>query len=234
MINLNLTERDRVSTPDPKASQSLLISALENFLAQIHDPETVDVAAWSQHWHLHSFQLGDSIDNIAISPEKTVHSELNQKSLFYLVVEGRVRLLAWDKNLNREISVSVIEIGETFGGDQVGWQHSSLSYEAIAASNVIVASIPLVEIQAQMKQTPSLQTYLQTTIENRQRLLFFKTQTDWRRLTSHRLQELLSGCTQHQINAGNYPKISVPNTTGPILAVPRTNYGHRYCSPGGR
>ncbi|SKB15161.1 Heterocyst differentiation protein [Planktothrix sp. PCC 11201] len=198
MINLNLTERDRASTPNPRVSQSLLISTLENFLIQVPDADTIDVAAWSQHWHLHSFQLGDSIDNIAISPQKTVHSELNQKSLIYLVVEGRVRLLAWDKNLNREISVSVIEPGETFGGDQVGWEYSSLPYEAIATSDVIVASIPAVEIIAQIK----LQTYLQTAIENRQRLLFFKTQTDLQRLTSHRLQELLSGCTQHQIKAG--------------------------------
>ncbi|HAO11082.1 MAG TPA: hypothetical protein DCQ51_07895, partial [Planktothrix sp. UBA8407] len=141
MIKPNLTERDRVSTPNPKVSQSLLISTLENFLTQV-PVDTINVAAWSQHWRLHSFQLGDSIDNIAISPQKTVHTEPNSKSLVYLVVEGRVRLLAWDKNLNREISVSVIEPGETFGGDQAGWEYSSLPYQAIAASDVIVASIP--------------------------------------------------------------------------------------------
>jgi len=205
MIKPNLTERDRVSTPNPKVSQSLLISTLENFLTQV-PVDTINVAAWSQHWRLHSFQLGDSIDNIAISPQKTVHTEPNSKSLVYLVVEGRVRLLAWDKNLNREISVSVIEPGETFGGDQAGWEYSSLPYQAIAASDVIVASIPLVEILAHTQ----LQTYLQTTIENRQRLLFFKTQTDWRRLTSYRLQELLSTCTQHHINAGTPLQSGIP------------------------
>jgi ATP-binding cassette subfamily B protein len=56
MIKPNLTERDRAFTPSPKTSQYLLIATLENLLTQIQ-VDTINVAAWSQHWHLHSFQL---------------------------------------------------------------------------------------------------------------------------------------------------------------------------------
>lgn len=69
MIKPNLTERDRAFTPSPKTSQYLLIATLENLLTQIQ-VDTINLAAWSQHWHLHSFQLGDSIDNIAIFTKK--------------------------------------------------------------------------------------------------------------------------------------------------------------------
>ncbi|MFM6305387.1 MAG: hypothetical protein ACKPFF_39960, partial [Planktothrix sp.] len=194
MINPNFTERDRVSSSSSNRSPSLLMATLENLLTQIQ-ADTTDVEAWSQHWHLQSFQLGDCIDRLPSSAETKV-------GIVYLVLEGRVRLLAEDKHLNREVSVSVVEPGETFGGDQAGWKYALLSYQAIAASDVIVASIPMVELQTQMKQIPPLQTYLQTTIENRQRLLFFKTQTNLRRFTSYRLQEILSNCTEHRISAG--------------------------------
>ena len=194
MITPNFTERDRVSSSSSNRSPSLLMATLENLLTQIQ-ADTTDVEAWSQHWHLQSFQLGDCIDRLPSSAETKV-------GIVYLVLEGRVRLLAEDKHLNREVSVSVVEPGETFGGDQAGWKYALLSYQAIAASDVIVASIPMVELQTQMKQIPPLQTYLQTTIENRQRLLFFKTQTNLRRFTSYRLQEILSNCTEHRISAG--------------------------------
>ena len=199
MINPNLTSTNRAFNSQQEMSQSLLISSLEDFLTQI-PVKTINPASWCQYWHLQTFSMGDPIQHLSISDEKTVNTEPKLESV-YLVVEGRVRLLAWDKQLNRQVSVTVVEPGETFGGDR------DLSYEAIAASDVILASISLAEIQTQIKQIPQLQTYLQTTIKNRQRLLFFKTQTDWRRLSSHRLQELLSHCTQHQIKAGT-PLIS--------------------------
>lgn len=206
MINPNFMQQDRVSSSSSNRSQSLLMSTLENLLTQIQ-ADTTQVQAWSQHWHLQSFQFGDCIDPLPSSDETKV-------SIVYLVLEGRVRLLAEDKHLNREVSVSVLEPGETFGGDQLGWEYTHLSYQAIAASDVIVASIPMVELQTQIKQIPPLQTYLQTTIENRQRLLFFKTQTNLRRFTSYRLQEILSNCIAHHISAGTVLQKELPREKG--------------------
>ena len=178
MINHNFNEQERVLASGSNLSQSVLIPTLENLLTHIQaDQIEIDLTHWSQRWHLQSFQLGDLIYNLPVFSETTVHDEPNSKSLLYLVIKGRVRLLAWEQQLNREVSVLVVESGEIFGGEQQEFKDSCLSYQAIAASEVIVASIPIAELQTQLQQILPLQTYLQTTIQNRQRILFFKTQT---------------------------------------------------------
>jgi len=86
MINPNLTSTNRAFNSQQEMSQSLLISSLEDFLTQI-PVKTINPASWCQYWHLQTFSMGDPIQHLSISDEKTVNTEPKLESV-YLVVEG--------------------------------------------------------------------------------------------------------------------------------------------------
>ena len=157
-------------------------------------------------------QLGEVICSVPTPSQEDTHNQ-QENQYFYLVCQGRVRLLSFAPDKQREVSTQAVEEGETFGGDSLLGE-DFLPYRAIAASRVQIAQIPLNQLQPWLTKIPELQTHLRSAAQNRQRLIFFKTMTNLRSLSSHRLQQLLPYIVEKQIAAGESLAQATPVDAG--------------------
>ncbi|MDJ0576998.1 MAG: cysteine peptidase family C39 domain-containing protein, partial [Xenococcaceae cyanobacterium MO_234.B1] len=165
----------------------------------------------SQYFEILEFQLGDLLGNIASAagnlapPEKNLPSSndgYEPAQFFYIICQGRVRLLSFDHQKQREVSTGLLTEGETFGGEPL-FAEEYLPYKALAAeTKVQVARIPLAQLQLELGKSAQLQERWLMATRNRQSLIFLKTLTALRSLSSHRLQQLLPYLEERQIPAG--------------------------------
>jgi subfamily B ATP-binding cassette protein HlyB/CyaB len=155
------------------------------------------------------FKLGDEINlnqqNSAKSLESSGKSEPNPDNFypdnFYIVEQGRVRLLVYDAEKQREVCAYVVEAGESFGCDQLltqRWQ----PYRAIAASETAVAEISGQELEQSLESLPELRQLFARQAQERQCGCFLKTSTALRSLSSHQLRELFPYLKVLHISAG--------------------------------
>ncbi|MGK7917047.1 MAG: ABC transporter transmembrane domain-containing protein [Prochloraceae cyanobacterium] len=153
-------------------------------------------------------QLGECLSSLANDREKEDNCQY-----FYLIVQGRVRLLSLEQDKQREVSVQLLGEGEAFGGDSM-FGDSPLSYRAVAASQVTVARIERQQLQPWLERIPELkQKWLEVT-QIRQRLLFFKTLTLLGSLSSQRVQQLLTYIEEKKIAAGSKLAAATPSEAG--------------------
>ena len=181
------------------------VAALQKLLEKIGTEPTL-VAKLNTLYEICEFQLGDEItqyqtpdsSNNLVQPEK---SDRN----FYLICQGRVRLLAVEASQQQEISAVVLELGAIFGTDSL-FIESGLPYRAIAAGTCEIARINATKLQLVLEEFPQLQQHLQQEFQQRQQLIFFKTQTDLRSLPPHQQQllwpHLLPYTEESRISAG--------------------------------
>lgn len=177
---------------------------LSNLVVSFHpfgisDEKLSELSNFSTEFEFVEYQLGECAYDKSESGEKTVQDEQNAQYL-YLVVEGRVRLLSFDPEKEREVSIQVLSEGEMFGGDECFWQNF-LGYRAIAASTVQVARISLEQLSPWLEQLPKLAEQWREVAQYRQTLIFFKTLTELRSLSSSRLEQLLPYIEQKTIPA---------------------------------
>jgi len=110
--------------------------ALENFPAiqkifeEVGAEPTV-VAKLNTACEICEFQLGDEITHYQTSDSNNFVEKEQSDRNFYLVCEGRVRLLAVEASQQQEISAAVLEVGAIFGTDN-RFIESGLPYRAIA------------------------------------------------------------------------------------------------------
>ena len=174
-----------------ESSQASLqtVPALQKLLEEIGAEATL-ISKLNTVCEMCEFQLGDEITKYK-TPDNTnnlVEKEQSERH-FYLVGEGRVRLLAVEASQQQEISAAVLEVGAIFGTDNL-FIESGLPYRAIAASTCQIARIPVTKLQLILEEFPQLQQHLQQEFQQIQRLIFFKTQTDLRSLAPHQQQLL--------------------------------------------
>jgi HlyB family type I secretion system ABC transporter len=102
----------------------------------------------------------NSVQDEPIDPNQTV----------YLVYQGRVRVLCWHPDRQREVSVQVLEVGDFFGGD-AHFCDDPLGYRAIATSpgQILCFSIP--DLPAWFATLPNLKTGLQAQATHRKSLI---------------------------------------------------------------
>jgi ATP-binding cassette, subfamily B, bacterial HlyB/CyaB len=177
-------------------------------LKQIH--WTVeDVAIFqelNQGFEIVELQLGDTlIDGI--------NSSIEEKDYCYLICQGRIRILSFHAEKQREISIQLLEEGAIIGGDNL-LSESPLAYTAIATNQVKVARITTQKLQPFLQKLPALATYWQNTSHNRQKLLFFKTSTVLHHLSSDRLQKLISYIKEETIAPGKVLAEVAPKKAG--------------------
>ncbi len=159
----------------------------------------------SRNLGVKEFQLGEEIysDNFTIAPVHSAQTEQNHKFL-YLVCQGQVRLLSWHSERQRDVSVQVLEAGDSFGVD--GQFGPAAAYRAIATGGAQVACLAEAEWSVWGKKVPALLTAVQAQAHHRQRLIFFKTLTTLTggadRTPSDRLQQLLPLLIEHRVPAG--------------------------------
>ena len=176
-------------------------------LIQIDSPLALEFA---QAFQTDEFATGDcvasvtapTVANPSALPEATNHD-------FYVVSQGRIRLLGWDSTRQREVSIAVLEVGETFGGDHL-FCDTPVAYRAIAAGSSQIARLPLAQLQPWLTQLTAFRRYLQQQAQQRERLIFLKTCTALGShaaakraiITSDQIQQLLPYLTVVHLPAG--------------------------------
>ncbi|WP_107669136.1 ABC transporter transmembrane domain-containing protein [Cyanothece sp. BG0011] len=151
-----------------------------------------------------SFELLDYNfgDEIAIFPKIADNNGHNQD--IYVICQGQVRLVSFQTNKQRNVSLQLLQAGDMFGGDGLGNQ-KSWAYGAIAVGSVPVqvAKLSLTQLQPYLEKLPKLKNHLVTLAQQRQTLIFFKRFTNLGNLPSLRLQQLLPYLQFKQIQAGD-------------------------------
>ncbi|MFM9266563.1 peptidase domain-containing ABC transporter [Tychonema sp. BBK16] len=181
------------------------IPAIQKLLEEIGAEPTL-VAKVNAACEIYDFQLGDEITKYQ-NPDSDSHAlekELIDRNC-YLVSQGRVRLLAVTRITQEEISAVVLEVGEIFGTDNI-FIETGVAYRAIAVGTCQMARIDVSKLQPILEECPELQQHLQAQFQQRQRLIFFKTQTELRSLEPQQQQilwpQLLPYIEEIQIPAG--------------------------------
>ncbi len=197
-------------SPTPKA-------AILKFLRMVAG-DTSLASELTQLWVLREFQLGDELTTYGLEGEIA-----DSSNILYLVCQGRVRLLGLDATLGREVSTQLLLADQAFGADDL-FCNQSLPYRAIAASAGYVAQITVADLKLWLQRLPNLENYLQQLALERQALIFYKTHTELRSLTSLTLRQLLPYLQAITITAGS-PLVTVtpPNKGRFWLASGQTN-----------
>ena len=169
------------------------LSNQDNFAAH----KIPDLELLSKEFELLDFELGDRITNQHRSKDVNLSAE---DAYLYLLCEGRVRLISFDETKKREVCTNLLTEGEMFGG-QSFWHTSPLPYQAQAATKVQIARITRAKLQPHLKKLPELERKWRKVVHEQQKLIFFKTSTELRFLSSHRLKQLLPYLMEKKIRA---------------------------------
>ncbi len=210
-MKLNSRFEDSSLLVSPAKEQSI-VPLLSKILKSPHKNAKL-VSDLSQSFEILEWQLGECLLSLPISLANDLQNEHNCE-YFYLVCQGRVRLLGLEWEKQREVSVQLLTEGETFGGDSMFGDNSPLPYRAVAASQVTVARIKLQELQPWLERIPELKQKCLEATQTRQGLLFFKTLTVLGSLSSQRLQQLLTYIEETKVAAGETLARITPSETG--------------------
>ncbi len=222
------------SEGDNSLARESNIKFLESVLVNLCPGQNSLVAEFTQAFDIREYNLGEELLNNSIlaSSEKDVHYEQNNDG-FYVICQGRVRLLSIDRDAQREVPTSLLEAGEIYGTDQL-FCEQLLGYRAVAASTVVAAFLPLAQLQPWLEQLKPLSEHLRKNTHARQTLIFFRTSTDLRQraierkqaaessqnssrqslLSSHALKELVPYLEEMKIAAGTSLAEATPTHTG--------------------
>ncbi|MEM8780171.1 MAG: peptidase domain-containing ABC transporter [Cyanobacteria bacterium P01_G01_bin.49] len=149
-----------------------------------------------------TFQFGDKIAEFPSFSNNKNPNNLPVQD-FYFICQGKVRLIGFKAEKHREVSITLLEEDDIFGGDSLGnkiiWSYSAI---AVGSVPVKVAKISLTHLESYLKKLPKLETHWQTIIQKTQALIFFKCLSELGDLSSRRLEQLLPYITEKQIAAG--------------------------------
>jgi ATP-binding cassette subfamily B protein len=197
--------------------------ALAQIFEEVNDPDLI------QSIELCNFCLGDEIVLYAPSNEHhyssdslncSAHNEQTDLDL-YLIWQGRVRLLCQSPDQQREVSALLLESNDFFGSDRLVSPNtpnichdSFFSYRAVAASPVQIVRFPGKTLSLLLQKYPQLQSVLLHQAQYRERLIFFKTRTALRSLSSHQLRQFVVHVTEETIASGMPLATSTPDDAG--------------------
>ncbi|MGB3653820.1 MAG: ABC transporter transmembrane domain-containing protein [Rivularia sp. (in: cyanobacteria)] len=152
---------------------------------------------FNQAWMVSEFELGDELTQYNC----TEHSAVSG-GVVYLICQGKVRLLAFDAFLKKEVSIQLLHPNQIFAGDDAfceGYQE----YRAVASSSGILAQISLQHLHLWLQRYPALSDYFSEISKSRQKLIFFKTSTELRSQNTSTLKNILAYFLGTQVKAGS-------------------------------
>ncbi|MGC1195796.1 MAG: cyclic nucleotide-binding domain-containing protein, partial [Geitlerinemataceae cyanobacterium] len=201
------------SQPSPFES-SPTYSAILRLLTQVQaDPKFAkDLSA---AFAVETFSLGDELPPSPIwggDREGIAHPGKDED--FYLICEGRVRLLAFDPQRQREVSSLVLEPGELLESGNGKSAPISVPYRAVAAGDSQIARIGATDLRSWFDAIPQLKPYIEQQTQLQQFQLFFKTQTELRSIPSTQLQQLFPYFIATEIPAGTHLAEATPSSAG--------------------
>ena len=190
-----------IKSPFPSENRFTVLSWLLK-QGQFTSDKVESIKHLSQQFELLEFQLGD----VLMTQSDFTAQSSNQKpdsQYFYLICEGRSRLLSFDVHKHREVSTNLMAEGATFGGESL-WCQIAFPCKVVAASKVQIARISLAKLAPYLQKIPELNKKWQHMTQQQQKLIFLKTLTQLRSLSSHRLKKLLPYLEAAKIEAGEY------------------------------
>lgn len=197
--------------PSVKLAGSPSIEAIFSFLRSIQ-VENSQALALSRAFEIQDFQMGDELGKYTSSEAESVQNQRSAK-YFYIICSGRVRLLGFDAQQQRQVSALVLEPGETFGAEHIFSNQPGLT-AAVAAGSGEVARISIIELKQWLEQIPVLGKYLLQQTQQRQCLVFFKTKTELRSLSSHQLRQLIPYLNEKLFKRGESISAATPHGSG--------------------
>ncbi|MBF2016076.1 MAG: ATP-binding cassette domain-containing protein [Rivularia sp. T60_A2020_040] len=158
---------------------------------------------FNQAWICREFKLGDELTQYNYKQHSAVSG-----GVVYLVCRGKVRLLAFDRCLKKQVSIQLLNPNQIFGGDNA-FCDDFAEYRAVASSSGIIAQISLQDLDTWLQLYPVLHDYFSEASKSRQKLIFFKTLTELRSAklplsqNTPTLQKLLPYFLNIKITAGS-------------------------------
>jgi ATP-binding cassette subfamily B protein len=126
---------------------------------------------------------------------------LGECSALHLIYQGRVRLLSRSRFCEREVTVQLLEAEDQFGVEALFLPFFP-AYRAVAASPTTIIQIPASAVETLLHRDRSVCQQLLTTLQQRARLVFFKTQTLLYTCPNHQIKLLLPHLIEQQLPAG--------------------------------
>jgi ATP-binding cassette, subfamily B, bacterial HlyB/CyaB len=160
----------------------------------------------NQAFEIVELQLGNTLI-------EGINSAVEDKNYCYLICQGKVRILSFNAEKQRNLSIQLLGEGAIIGGDNL-LSEAPLAYTAIATNRIKVARITTQKLQSFWRKLPALATYWQNKSKYRQKLLFFKTSTTLHHLSSDRLQKLIAYAKEATIAPGKVLSEVAPEAKG--------------------
>lgn len=146
-------------------------------------------------------QIGRSLLSLTDNADSGDFSQHSISDL-YLIGQGSVRLLTFDANKQRLVSLVALNQGEWFGADYLFFPKGAVCYEPIGAGEGIVYRLSGDMLKPLLDHYPKLSPYLSTAIHKYQRIAFFKTQPAFRKLTASQVRELAARTEDIEVPVG--------------------------------
>ncbi|WP_254567354.1 ABC transporter transmembrane domain-containing protein [Oscillatoria sp. HE19RPO] len=188
-------ESSRISSAHPLENLPTLMQILP-----AASRESRTTAQLVKAFEVQGFQIGDELLYVGESDPGMAENQMPGHSDCYFIDQGRVRLLVFDAERQREICAMVLEKGDSFGGDE-GLDQKPLPYRVVAASDGVVSRISPDKLRPFLEEEPTIQAYLSEQMTQRQCQLFLKTVTELRSLSSHQIRQLLPYLQEKSIPA---------------------------------
>ncbi|MEL6162198.1 MAG: cysteine peptidase family C39 domain-containing protein [Cyanobacteria bacterium J06628_3] len=131
--------------------------------------DTEELYEFNQAWNFREFSLGDELTQY-----NCLYPSDNICDVLQIVCQGKVRLLAFDASLEKEVSIQLLHTNQVFGGDNAFCKQYR-EYRAVASSKGTLAQISLEHLDIWLQRYPALFNYFSQISKSRQKLIFFKT-----------------------------------------------------------
>ena len=213
-MKTNLENHEEIP-PNDLSHREIIMQSLLAKDSVFKELDQKQVMNFSEAFEVFSFNFGDLICDFK-GDSVTKQDEANSFPYFYLICQGRVRLLSFDPDKQRQVSVQVLGEGDIFGGDSLACE-APLSYQALAAQNastVQVACISPSQQQSWFQKYSQFKSPWLAAAQRRQRLIFLKTLTELRKFPTHRLEQLLPYIQERQIQEGEILAQVTPAESG--------------------
>ncbi|NBD18555.1 MAG: ATP-binding cassette domain-containing protein [Cyanobacteria bacterium] len=197
------------------SNQDIILQSLLTKKSVFTEIDQEQLATFSDRFEIFSFQLGDLVHEFSAPPGREVQ-EANNFSDCYLMCRGKVRLLSFDPEKQRSVSIQVLGKGELFGGDTL-MRETCSSYQVVAAQSsetVQVARLAPFQQKHWFQENSQLKVPWLNAAQKRQALIFLKTLTELRKFPSHRLEKLVPYIQKIQIPAGQSLAQAAPAEAG--------------------
>lgn len=184
-----------------KQTSNVIVSAAQLFTEiLISSGATSNAIAFSDaDFEIIEFQLGLPLVATPDTPDNEHPPDDLYVDDLYLVGQGRIRLLGFDEELNRDLTLRILNVGTWFGAESILSTHSWNPYQAIGSSPGMVYRLPNRTLTQWLKHCSSLRDYLSAPITEYQRVAFFRTASSLRDYSGPQIRALAAKTTDRLI-----------------------------------